>query len=297
MSRRTRPDRRRSAPAARARGDRGSESVELAILLPVGILVLAMLVDRCPDRAGRRPHQRCRRHRRPRRLAGPLSRRARSSIATASATAALAERNLHCADVRVTVDTSGFTPRPGRTAAITVAVTCTVDLSDIGVPGLPGSTDPARHRDQPARPCTGPVVTRPHADGAPRPDSAMQRDRGSVAVLFCFIVLIAGTLVTVPRRRRHRIQAANRADTYSAEAARAASIAIGPVPTGGTTPTHGRPPTAARAYLDQAGATGTVTVTGPGVVQVSVTVTDSTPRCSGSRSARPARTPRSCRSA
>jgi Flp pilus assembly protein TadG len=101
-------------------------------------------------------------------------------------------------------------------------------------------------------------------------------DRGSVAVLFCFIVLIAGTLVTALVDAGTAIQAANRADTYSAEAARAASIAVGPVPSGGPADVQ-LATTAARAYLDQAGATGMVSVLGPGVVQVSVTVTASTP--------------------
>ena len=101
-------------------------------------------------------------------------------------------------------------------------------------------------------------------------------DRGSVAVLFCFIVLIAGVLVTALVDAGTAIQAANRADTYSAEAARAASIAVGPVPTGGTTDAE-QALTAARSDLAQAGATGTVDVLGPGVVQVSVTVTASTP--------------------
>ena len=101
-------------------------------------------------------------------------------------------------------------------------------------------------------------------------------DRGSVAVLFCFIVLIAGVLVTALVDAGTAIQAANRADTYSAEAARAASIAVGPVPTGGGADAE-RAVTAARSYLDQAGASGTVDVLGPGVVQVSVTVTASTP--------------------
>jgi Flp pilus assembly protein TadG len=97
-----------------------------------------------------------------------------------------------------------------------------------------------------------------------------------VAVLFCFIVLIAGVLVTALVDAGTAIQAANRADTYSAEAARAASIAVGPVPTGGTTDAE-QAVIAARSYLDEAGATGTVDVLGPGVVQVSVTVTASTP--------------------
>lgn len=114
------------------------------------------------------------------------------------------------------------------------------------------------------------MTPNPHV-GAPLRD-----DRGSVAVLFCFIVLITGALVTALVDAGTAIQAANRADTYSAEAARAASIAIGPVPTGGSTDAQ-LAATAARSYLDRAGATGTVTVTGPGIVEVSVTVTDSTP--------------------
>ena len=120
------------------RDDRGSESVELAILLPVGILVLAMLVigarialagDRVSGVAG---------------IAARDASLARSAAAaqqtaTASATEALADRNLHCADVQVSVDTSGFDSAPGVPASVTVAVACTVDLSDIGVTGLPGS--------------------------------------------------------------------------------------------------------------------------------------------------------------
>ena len=101
-------------------------------------------------------------------------------------------------------------------------------------------------------------------------------ERGSVAVLFCFIVLIAGVLVTGLVDAGTAIQAANRADTYSAEAARAASIAVGPVPTGGSADAA-LAVTAARGYLEQAGAVGTVNVLGPGVVEVSVTVTASTP--------------------
>ena len=101
-------------------------------------------------------------------------------------------------------------------------------------------------------------------------------DRGSVAVLFCFIVVIAATLVTFLVDAGAQIQAANRADTYAGEAARAASIAVGPVPTGGSADTYAAA-AAARSYLTQAGATGVVTIVGPGVVQVSVTTTGTTP--------------------
>jgi Flp pilus assembly protein TadG len=115
-------------------------------------------------------------------------------------------------------------------------------------------------------------VTRPVRTGA----GLRADDRGSVAVLFCFIVLIAGVLVTGLVDAATAIQAANRADTYSAEAARAASIAVGPVPTGASADAE-LAVTAARGYLEQAGAVGTVSVLGPGVVEVSVTVTASTP--------------------
>lgn len=110
----------------------------------------------------------------------------------------------------------------------------------------------------------------------PRANGVIEDDRGSVAVLFCFIVLIAGLLVTALVDAGTAIQAANRADTYSAEAARAASIAVGPVPTGGVADVQ-LATAAARSYLQQAGATGVVSVLGPGLVRVSVTVSTSTP--------------------
>ncbi len=121
-----------------AADDRGSESVELAILLPVAILILAMLVvgarialasDRISGVAG---------------IAARDASLARSpanaqSIAVSSATDALGGDDLHCSNIRVTVDTAGFAALPGTGASITVNVWCTVDLSGIGVTGLPGS--------------------------------------------------------------------------------------------------------------------------------------------------------------
>jgi Flp pilus assembly protein TadG len=102
-------------------------------------------------------------------------------------------------------------------------------------------------------------------------------DRGSVAVLMCYIVLLGTSLATFLVDAGTNIQAANKADTYSAEAARAASIAVGPIPSSDGTSTL-RAADAARAYLTQAGVTNQqVTVVGPATVRVSVTVTESTP--------------------
>ena len=109
----------------------------------------------------------------------------------------------------------------------------------------------------------------------PRASSARE-DSGSVAVLMCYLVLIGATLATFLVDAGARLQATTRADTIAAEAARAASIAIGPVPTTSSDATL-RAAAAARTYLTTAGATGTVTVTGPATVQVAVTVTATTP--------------------
>lgn len=103
-----------------------------------------------------------------------------------------------------------------------------------------------------------------------------REEQGSVSVLFCSVVLVAGIVVTALVDAGANIQAANRADGVSAEAARAAAIAVGPVPSGGTRDTQ-LAVAAADAYLRQTGTNGSVRVQGPGLVEVTVTVTDSTP--------------------
>lgn len=123
--------------ALRRRDDRGS-ATELALLLPITIAVLATLVigarialatDRISGVAG---------------IAARDASLARSAaqaqqVAVNAATDALANDNVHCTDIRVDVDTSGFSAAPGTAASIGVRVRCTVDLSDIAVAGLPGA--------------------------------------------------------------------------------------------------------------------------------------------------------------
>ena len=112
--------------------------MELAILLPVGILVLALIVvgarialagDRISGVAG---------DRRPRRVHRPLTRPG-AEHRDDQREPRLSTDDLHCTNIRVNVDTSGFDALPGTGASITVNVWCTVDLSDIGVAGMPGS--------------------------------------------------------------------------------------------------------------------------------------------------------------
>jgi Flp pilus assembly protein TadG len=63
-----------------------------------------------------------------------------AGAATSSASATLANQGLTCTQRRVAVDTSGFTRPPGTPATVAATVTCAVALSDLALPGVPGST-------------------------------------------------------------------------------------------------------------------------------------------------------------
>lgn len=101
-------------------------------------------------------------------------------------------------------------------------------------------------------------------------------EQGSVSVLFTFIVVTAVTLATFLVDAGTQLQAATRADTYAAEAARAATQGIGPVPTGGPQDAVAAV-AAAQSYLSEAAVNGTVTLSGPATVTVTVTVRATTP--------------------
>jgi Flp pilus assembly protein TadG len=71
-----------------------------------------------------------------------------------------------------------------------------------------------------------------------------------------------------------KMKAGEQASTYSSEAARAATMAVGPRSAGTGT---GAAVDAANAYLASAGVTGTVTMTGPAAVTVTVSITRTGP--------------------
>ncbi|WP_433347670.1 TadE/TadG family type IV pilus assembly protein [Microtetraspora malaysiensis] len=60
------------------------------------------------------------------------------SAAMASARDALAREGLKC-EPSVTVDTGGFSTPVGTSAVVVATVTCDVELSDLALPGTPGS--------------------------------------------------------------------------------------------------------------------------------------------------------------
>ena len=56
-----------------------------------------------------------------------------------AATTSLANQHVNCVTTTVSVDTSGFASPVGTPARINATVTCHVNLSDLSLPGVPGS--------------------------------------------------------------------------------------------------------------------------------------------------------------
>ena len=55
------------------------------------------------------------------------------------AATSLRNQGVRCTSQRVDIDTSGFAAPVGTPAKVTATVTCIADLSDLSIPGLPGS--------------------------------------------------------------------------------------------------------------------------------------------------------------
>lgn len=116
------------------RGELGSVAVELVLVVPVLMVALLLvvglgrmaqsrqLVDGAAADAAR---------------AASLERNTDLSAAAGhdAAKRSLADRGVSCASVDVSVDVSGYEPG----GSVTATVTCTADLSDVALSGLPGS--------------------------------------------------------------------------------------------------------------------------------------------------------------
>lgn len=59
--------------------------------------------------------------------------------ATAQGRRTLAQQDLHCRQVDVGVDTAGFRAPLGESGDVTVTISCTVAMTDLLAPGLPGA--------------------------------------------------------------------------------------------------------------------------------------------------------------
>jgi Flp pilus assembly protein TadG len=119
-------------------GERGSATLELAVVAPALLLLLSLVVvagrvvtagsavEQAASAAAR---------------AASLARDARAAQVEAErvARASMREQGITCAPAASRVQASGFGVAVGRPASVSVEVRCAVPLADIAIPGLPGS--------------------------------------------------------------------------------------------------------------------------------------------------------------
>ena len=118
--------------------ERGSATLELAILAPAFLLLLGLVViaGRVQVAAGAVEHAATSAARE-----ASLARTVAAAQTTATSAAAreLEGQDIRCATSSVTVDTSGFGAPLGQSATVSATLTCMVSFADLAIPGLPGS--------------------------------------------------------------------------------------------------------------------------------------------------------------
>jgi len=123
---------------ARGRAESGNAALELVVLAPVLLALLGLVIaagrtsvaQGSVDAAARDAA---------RQASLALSPAAARDAGRVSARAALARDGLDCTSLTVYLDTSQFGLPVGQPAAVTARVRCTVPLSDLALPGLPGA--------------------------------------------------------------------------------------------------------------------------------------------------------------
>jgi len=118
--------------------ERGSEVIEAVIGVPAVLLFIGLIIaagriavaEQAVDAAAAEAAR-----------AASIARTQVQANADAStwASASLANQGLQCTSRTVDVDTGGFAAPPDMPASVSATVTCVVRLSDLAVPGLPGS--------------------------------------------------------------------------------------------------------------------------------------------------------------
>ncbi|MFB8247383.1 TadE family protein [Streptomyces sp. NPDC055952] len=124
--------------ACRLRGDEGSAAIEAAIVVPALIMFICMAIaggrvvtsgakiDAAAEDAAREASIH--------RTAG-----AAQGAAQAAAAESLNDQGIKCASTSVNINTGGLNVPVGQVAMVTATVTCTVNLSDLLLPGVPGA--------------------------------------------------------------------------------------------------------------------------------------------------------------
>ncbi|MEU0899832.1 TadE family protein [Streptomyces massasporeus] len=124
--------------ACKLRDDEGSAAIEAAIVLPALIMFICMAIaggrivtsgvkiDAAAEDAAREASIH--------RTAG-----AAQGAAQAAAAESLNDQGIKCASTSVNISTGGLNVPVGQVATVTATVTCTVNLSDLLLPGVPGA--------------------------------------------------------------------------------------------------------------------------------------------------------------
>lgn len=118
--------------------ERGSEAIEAAIGFPAFALFVTLIIAAgrlaIADQAVQAAAAEAARSASIARTQGEAQ-----SAGSSGAAASLTNQQLNCTSRSVSVDTTGFASPVGTPATTTATVTCVVNLSDVAVPGLPGS--------------------------------------------------------------------------------------------------------------------------------------------------------------
>ena len=121
-----------------ARDERGSAAIEAVIGVPAFLLFVGLIIF-----GGRTAttHQSVETAAADAARSASLERTSTSAKtqAISAATTSLSNQGIHCLDIDVTVDASQFSRAVGEAATVSVTVQCRLDLSDLSIPGVPGS--------------------------------------------------------------------------------------------------------------------------------------------------------------
>ncbi|GGM23805.1 TadE/TadG family type IV pilus assembly protein [Dactylosporangium sucinum] len=117
--------------------DTGSVSIELAIITPAVLALLATAVIAGRVNLARQSIEAAAFD------AARTASLARTKVtaqaeALAAATSTLTAQGLHCSSISVAVNTTGFDVPVGAPATVTVIVTCQATFSDVALAGMPG---------------------------------------------------------------------------------------------------------------------------------------------------------------
>lgn len=120
------------------RDERGSAAIEAAIGVPAFALFVGLIIF-----GGRTAttHEALQSAAADAARSASLARDADVARAAAreAATASITNQQIGCSAINVDVDTTDFSKQPGVPGSVNVTVSCRLDLSDLAVPGVPGS--------------------------------------------------------------------------------------------------------------------------------------------------------------